>query len=42
MRDFEIEQILKWIGFNPRNLVDRQMFVDAMNYAYQMGYTDGS
>ena len=41
MRDHEINLILKWIGFNGLNLVDRQMIVAAINYAYRMGYTDG-
>lgn len=41
MSDREIKLILQWIGFNGVNLVDRQMFVDAINYAYKMGYTDG-
>lgn len=42
MREHEIEQILKWIGFYPGALVTEQMLRDAIGYAYSMGHTDGN
>lgn len=43
MREHEITQILKWIGFYPGALIiTEQMLRDAIGYAYSMGYTDGS
>lgn len=43
MREHEIEQILTWIGFYPgAPIITEQMIRDAINYAYSIGYTDGS
>jgi len=42
MREHEIEQILKWVGFYPGALITEQMLRDAIDYAHRMGYTDGS
>ena len=42
MREHEIKLIFSWIGFRPDGLVTEQMLRDAIDYAYRMGYTDGS
>lgn len=42
MREHEIRQILHWIGYRPGGTVTEQMLRDAIDYAFQIGYTDGS
>ena len=42
MREHEIQMILKWIGLSNDGLITEAMLIDAINYAYKMGYTDGS
>lgn len=42
MREHEIQMILKWIGLPKDGLITEGMLRDAINYAYNMGYTDGS
>jgi hypothetical protein len=41
MREHDIQQILKWVGYRPGGAVTEQMLRDAISYAHQMGYTDG-
>lgn len=42
MREHELKLILKWVGFVEGKTVTEKMIRDAINYAYSMGYTDGS
>ena len=42
MREHEIQMILKWVGLAKDGLITESMLRDAINYAYNMGYTDGS
>lgn len=42
MREHELQLILKWVGFTEGKLITEQMLRDAVNYAYNIGYTDGS
>lgn len=42
MREHEIQMILKWIGYRQDGLVTEKMIRDAIYYAHNMGYTDGS
>jgi len=42
MREHDVQSILKWIGFKPGMVVTEQMIRDAIKYAFDMGYTDGS
>jgi hypothetical protein len=42
MRDHEIKLILKWVGFREGAAVTKEMLVAAIQYAHQMGYTDGT
>ncbi len=42
MREHEINQILTWVGFYHGVVITEQMVRDAIDYAYRMGYTDGS
>jgi hypothetical protein len=41
MRDHELSLILKWIGWIPGTPVTEQMLLSAIQYAYDMGLTDG-
>ena len=42
MREHEIAMILKWIGLKGDGLITEEMLLNAIKYAYDMGYTDGS
>ena len=42
MREHEIQLILKWIGLHKDAPITEGMLRDAINYAYNMGHTDGS
>jgi hypothetical protein len=42
MREHEIKQILKWVGYRPGAVATEQMLRDAIHYAHRMGYTDGN
>ena len=42
MREYEIQLILKWVGSNRDGTFNEQRIRDAINYAYKMGFTDGS
>jgi hypothetical protein len=43
MREHEIQMILNWIGAgDDTRLITEDMIRQAIHYAYQMGYTDGS
>jgi hypothetical protein len=41
MRQEELELILKWIGYYSGEMLSEEMLPDAINYAYNMGFTDG-
>lgn len=42
MREHEIQLILTWIGAaDTQRLITEEMVRQAINYAYQMGFTDG-
>lgn len=42
MREHEIQLILKWIGVCQDGTYTEQMVRDAIDYAWRMGYTDGT
>lgn len=42
MREHELQMILQWIGLQAGKVITEQMLRDAINYAYQAGFTDGS
>lgn len=43
MREHEIKMILNWIGAGDgTRLITEAMLRQAIDYAYRMGYTDGS
>lgn len=42
MREDKIQMILKWISLRQDGPITEEMLRAAIDYAYRMGYTDGS